>query len=143
MQKEHSMTNVFVRAVLLLFVLLSALLVYIGLESYTSISEKSVQTEHTRTAVSFLFNKFRASRTEDITYENIGDIPAIAIKNQVGNQVYKDYIYYYKGAIYELYIDSEYQADVNYGDKIVEVEEFSIQQEEKEWKISVNHHRIR
>lgn len=112
-----------------LFTITSLVLVVIGSRVYQNITDSMDDNYRLNTAVSYVANKARALDTAgDITLEELDGVRVLRMEQDIEGVRYQTLIYYYDGALRELFIDSAREAELSYGQSILTLSGFTIEQ---------------
>ena len=113
-----------------MFALFSMLLVVIGARVYRNIVAVGEENTQTRAAFSYVSNKVRAKGgAEDaVSLEEREGIGVLTLAGDVENQGYETCIYFYDGKLCESYRSVGQPFSPELGEKIVEVEDFIMEE---------------
>ena len=128
----------FVLTLFLLLATLSISVIIAGSSVYEKISENMDNNYDRRVTFSYLATKIRQNDIGGNIYvEHKDGVPMIAIKEFYDDEEYVTYIYYYEGAIREVFLDmvSAKEFDFDWGDEIIKAEGF-------EFSFSDDHEKI-
>jgi len=118
---SHAIDTFFILALLALFAITSFFVIIIGARQYHSIADQMTQNYETRTASSYLVEKFNQNDIAgSVSITEIDGIPAIALTQTVNNQNYTTYIYAYEGYLRETTVSEGTAITPSYGQKIIE-----------------------
>ncbi|MCD8346804.1 MAG: DUF4860 domain-containing protein [Lachnospiraceae bacterium] len=131
-QKQHSTNTLFTFLLLLVFALFALLLASTGAVVYQN-SVASLDENYTsRTAVAYVAEKIRQYDSEgQISFSQVEDIPALALHSaEDASAATVTYIYFYDGSLCELYVREETTPAAAMGTAMVELSDFTIEQEQ-------------
>ena len=118
---SRAIDTFFILALLALFAITSFFVIIIGARQYHSIANQMTENYETRTASSYLAEKFNQNDVEgSVTLTDVEDIPAIALTQTIHGQAYTTYIYAYEGYLREVTVSSDTAITPEAGQKIVE-----------------------
>ncbi len=100
---RHTIDTFFIMALLALFSITSIFVILIGAKQYHSIADRMTENYETRTATSYLVEKFHQfDGSGSVSQVDIEGIPAISLSQEVGESTYYTYIYVYDGYLREI-----------------------------------------
>lgn len=113
-----------------MFALFSLLLVVIGARVYRNIVSTGEENTQMRAAFSYVANKVRAKggARDTVSLEEKEGLQVLTLAGDVGNQGYETCIYYYDGKLCESYRAADLPFSPDTGEKIVEVEDFMMEE---------------
>lgn len=127
---EHSVDGIFTFALISIFAILALLIVVIGTKVYKDIVETSQINNEVRSSLSYVSNKVRSNDGEGtITIDTKDGMDVLRIGHEYDGEPYETIIYFYEGAIYEYFGTSIMDFSPSYGEKIIEVSDFSMRGE--------------
>lgn len=125
--KKHSMDTLFTFLLLLVFALFSLLLTAMGSAVYRSGVKHLNENYTSRTAIAYVSEKVRQhDGAGDIFLTEVEEIPAIGFRDEIENNAFITYVYYWEGALRELFIRADNTPLAAMGNSIVELESFEI-----------------
>lgn len=126
--KKRHMTDLFFTLSLFgVFAVCSFILILIEVQVYRSSADQLTSTYSTRTALSYTAEKIRQhDREGSIFLTKINGETALAMKDQVGEEIYITYIYPDTDSLYELSVREGASVSAELGEKILEVKDFHI-----------------
>ena len=128
---EHSIDGIFTFTLISIFAVLALFIVVVGTKVYKNIVQTSQINNEVRSSLSYVSNKVRSNDSEGSVKVDIMDgIDVLRIEHEYDKELYETVIYFYQGAIYEYFGSSSMEFSPDYGEKIIEVSDFSIRQEE-------------
>lgn len=117
-----------------LFCVLAASLltvVLLGANVYGKTVETMRQNYEKRTAIGYVTGKLRQCENAGaVSLGELGDLPALVLREQVGGQTLLTYIYYYDGALCEVFANEQARLGPQNGQRILEVAHFSVHEAE-------------
>jgi len=118
---SRAIDTFFILALLALFAITSFFVIIIGARQYHSIANQMTENYETRTAASYLVEKFNQNDAEgSVTLTDMEGIPAIALTQTIRKQQYTTYIYAYEGYLREVTVSASAAVTPASGQKIVE-----------------------
>ena len=133
---QHSMQGAFIFVLLGLFALMSTLMVLLGAQMYHSTVDSSQYNNEKRVMGAYVRSMIRSMDAGDISVEEPGGIPAVALKETWEGEQYVTWIYQYDGALYEQYTDMEDEFNPERGTEICPAN--SLSAELKDGLLTVN-----
>lgn len=122
---RHAIDTFFILALLALFSITSFFVIMIGARQYHSIANQMTENYETRTASSYLVEKFHQNDTNgSVMITDINGIPAVALTQTIREQNYTTYIYAYDGYLREITVSQGTSVTPSSGQKIVEASGF-------------------
>ncbi|MBE5939090.1 MAG: DUF4860 domain-containing protein [Lachnospiraceae bacterium] len=119
--KSHSVGIVFSMSLICLFTILSALLIYMGYESYKGIIDNREYNKNTRVALSYLTGKVRtADSTKGVNVSERNGYEVLSISEGDCETL----IYYYKNSIYEVYMAKGDDFLPEFGERVAKVKSY-------------------
>ncbi|MEG2429300.1 MAG: DUF4860 domain-containing protein [Oscillospiraceae bacterium] len=126
-KKTSATTSVLMLVIFSIFSVSSFILVIIGANSYKSIINGIDDNNQIRATLSYVTNKVRQNDCKDaISVEKINGEDVLILASKSDEEIYKTYIYHYKGKLYESYLQSDVKFIENEGEEIVEIEDLNI-----------------
>lgn len=126
-EKRHTIDILFVITLFAVFALSVLSLTGVGARVYDSIVEKMSDNYESRTAFSYVVNKVHQNDADGaITIGTYGGCKALILTEEIDNVSYSTYLYYYDGAIKELYTRAGQEFDPTYGTDIMDVDGFEV-----------------
>lgn len=124
---RHTLDSAFILALLALFSITSFFVIMIGAKQYHSIADRMTENYETRTASSYLLEKFRQHDiAEAVTITEIDGIPAISFSQVINERSYQTLIYAYDGYLREITISEDSNIRPDAGQKVIEVAQLMI-----------------
>lgn len=123
-EQSHRVNGVLMLLVYGGFALFSLLLVVVGARVYRNIVSTGQENTRVRAAFSYVAGKVHMS-TGSLSLKEEGDLKILVLGTQT--EGYETRIFYYDGAVRELYQESEQEFLPEMGEKIVEVQEFHME----------------
>lgn len=110
-----------------MFALFSLLLVLFGARVYRGVVTTGQQNTALRTSFSYIANKVHMCReTDGLQVQRQGEVDVLVLPESYGSDHYETRIYYADGALWEQFVPAEAPFDAAAGEKVADVEEFSI-----------------
>ena len=104
---QHSMQGVFIFVLLGLFALMSTLMVLLGAQMYRATVDRSQYDNENRVMGAYVRSMIRSMDGGEVSVEEPGGIPALALKETIDDEVYVTWLYQYEGKLYELFTELE------------------------------------
>lgn len=118
---SRAIDTFFILALLALFAITSFFVIIIGARQYHSIADQMTQNYETRTASSYLVEKFNQNDVAgSVSIADVEGIPAIALTQTIHEQNYTTYIYAYDGYLREVTVSEGVAITPASGQKVVE-----------------------
>ena len=102
---QHSMQGVFVFVLLGLFALMSTLMVLLGAQMYRSTVDRSEYNNEHRVMGAYVRSMIRSMDGGEISVEQPGGIPALALKETIDDEEYVTWLYVHEGVLYEQFTE--------------------------------------
>lgn len=133
MKTKHSVDIIFVLGLFGTFAILSVLLILVGSNIYSGIVERAEGNAQIRISLSYIVNKVHAHDKEDgVFLEERDGVRVLIMEETYGEEIYQNLIYYHDGAIKEALVNKTSNFEFSYGDKIIEVENFQMEEKIEE-----------
>ena len=128
LRSQHHVTDmVFTLGLFCVFTASMFLLVMIGIQVYRATVSHMQDTYSTRTVISYVAEKVRQHDvTGGVELTTVEDRTALRLLDELGGQVYETYIYSDGDYLCELTVRAGTEADLSMGERILEVQGFSI-----------------
>lgn len=118
---SRAIDTFFILALLALFAITSFFVIIIGARQYHSIANQMTENYETRTASSYLAEKFNQNDVAgSVSITDVEGIPAVALTQKIHEQDYTTYIYAYEGYLREFTVSEGAVITPASGQKIVE-----------------------
>lgn len=125
-RQRHSVSGLFTLILLLLFAFSTLSLVLLGTRIYRNGVAQLNRNYTTRTAVAYVTEKLRQHEEAGcISFTELDDIPSLLLKDSLDGDTFFTYIYFYDGALRELFVRSGTEASPAMGNRIVALDSFS------------------
>ncbi|MBR0368411.1 MAG: DUF4860 domain-containing protein [Clostridia bacterium] len=118
MKVQHGMQGTFIFVLLGLFALMSTLMVLLGAQMYRATVDRSQYNNENRVMGAYVRSMVRSLDSGEVSVEEPGGIPAVALKETWEGEQYVTWIYQYDGALYEQYTDMEDEFNPERGTEI-------------------------
>ena len=113
----------------LLIVILSVMIISLGKNIYDNINEDRNTNYELRVTLSYIANKIRQSdKMGAVEIKEFNGVNAVVINEVYDEENYQTWIYFYDGAIYEMFTDEVTTFDLADGMKVVEADLFNIEE---------------
>lgn len=122
--RTRSFDTVFVITLMCAFIIISLLLVGIGANLYRTQQETSQGDYELRTALSYVSNRVKQCRGET-EIEEFGGVRTLTFTEEIAGVDYLTYIYYYDGALRELFTAADSQFDPEQGQTVTALADFT------------------
>lgn len=124
--KGHTMSGVFVFLLIGVFAVASVILVLTGVKVYRSVTDSAAANADYQLAISYLRNKVHTyDHQNGISIREMDGLQALSLAEIYDGEKYETYIYFYEGALYELFIDAGTDFDPELGERLTEVQAIS------------------
>ena len=125
---SRSVDTFFILVLLALFSITSFFVIMIGARQYHSIANHMTENYETRTAASYLSEKFRQYDCADaVAITDLDGVPAISFTQVINEKKYQTLIYAYDGFLREITISEDSLITPDAGQKIIETQKLSIE----------------
>ena len=126
-RQRHSISGLFTMILLLLFAFSTLSLVLLGSRIYKNGVSYLNRNYTTRTAVAYVTEKIRQHDEKDtVSLSELDGIPSLLLKDTIDGNSFLTYIYFYDGALRELFIRSSMEPSPDMGSRIVALGDFSV-----------------
>lgn len=116
---ETKIDTLFLVSLFVLFAFTSSILVLTGARQYHTTTDVMAQNYEVRTAFSYFSEKIRQNDHSTLTLTDLDGTPALMLGEQTNGQTYHTYIYVYKDALRELFVDAQTSTDPSMGQSII------------------------
>ena len=130
MKVQHGMQGAFIFVLLGLFALMSTLMVLLGAQMYHATVDRSQYNNVNRVMGAYVRSMVRSLDSGEVSVEEPGGIPAVALKETWEGEQYVTWIYQYDGALYEQYTDMEDEFNPERGTEICAANSLSAELED-------------
>ena len=130
MKVQHGMQGAFIFVLLGLFALMSTLMVLLGAQMYHATVDRSQYNNANRVMGAYVRSMVRSLDSGEVSVEEPGGIPAVALKETWEGEQYVTWIYQYDGALYEQYTDMEDEFNPERGTEICPANSLSAELED-------------
>jgi len=125
---SRSIDTFFILALLTLFSITSFFVIIIGARQYHAIADHMTENYETRTAASYLVEKFRQHDSADaVSITDLEGVSAISFTQVVNEKSYHTLIYAYDGYLREITISEDSNISPDAGQKIIETAGMTIE----------------
>ena len=125
--ENHTTDLLFTIGLFCVFAAAAFILVMIGIQAYQNTVANMQDTFSTRTAVSYVAEKLRQHDADGgAELGQVDDLPALVLRDQVGQDQYLTYIYADGEALYELTVRDGTPVTADMGEQILQVHDFTI-----------------
>lgn len=122
---SHTIDLLFTFLLMLTFLLFSLLLAQTGATVYRKGADSLNETYTSQTALSYVTEKLRQHDCDgSVSLSSIDQIPALILSDDLEGASYRTYIYYYDGALRELFTRASTKVTPEMGSAIVELSGF-------------------
>lgn len=126
----HSIDTLFTFLLLLSFLLFSLLVAGTGSMVYQNGTNSLNENYTSRTALSYLTEKLRQhDHTDSVSIKKLDGIPALALYEEQNGTRYCTYLYFYDGALRELFTQASNPPSADMGTAIAELSDFTFSTE--------------
>lgn len=127
--KQFSFQFIFIMLLYLLIIILSVMIISLGKNIYDKINEDRKTNYELSVSLSYIGNKIRQSdKNGAVEIRDLHEKNALVINEVYDEENYQTWIYFYDGAIYEMFTDEETEFELADGMKLVEVDLFNIEE---------------
>ncbi len=127
--KQFSFQFIFIMLLYLLIVMLSVMIISLGKNIYDNINEDRNTNYELRVTLSFIANKIKQSdKMGAVEIKELHGMNALVINEVYDEEKYQTWIYFYDGAIYEMFTDEETSFNLADGMKVVKADSFNIEE---------------
>ena len=127
-KNRFSFQFIFVMLLYLIIVILSVMIISLGKNIYDSINKDRNTNYELRVSLSYIANKIRQSdRVGAVEITELKGTDAVLINEVYDEEKYQTWIYFYDGAIYEMFTDTGNNFELSDGMKVVEADNFHIE----------------
>lgn len=124
---QFSFQFVFIMIINLIIVILSVMIISLGKNIYDNINNDRNTNYDLRVSLSYIANKIRQSDKKDaVEITELNGINSVVINEVYDEEEYRTYIFFYDGAIYEMFTDRDSAFELSDGMKITDVDLFEI-----------------
>ena len=126
-RQRHAVSGLFSLILLLLFAFSTLSLVLLGSRIYKNGVSYLNRNYTTRTAVAYVTEKVRQhDEAGSIRLTELEGIPALLMEDEISGDTFLTYIYFYDGALRELFVRGSTDPAPDMGSRIVVLEDFSV-----------------
>lgn len=118
--RKHSVDVLFMFILFAMFAILSVLIIYIGSGVYGRISANKQINEKTRTTVSYIVNKIRATDGEDVYIDVREDTAVLVLETQSGETIINNIIYEYDSKLMEMTLEAGDEFELKHGEILLD-----------------------
>lgn len=106
--------------------------VILGANVYSSTVDEMQHNFEVRTTLGYVSGKIRQNDIADsVTIGQIENVDALIMSQQIYDSRYLTYIYFYDGALYEVFAGEDVKVSLSSGQKIMEISDFSFEEPQK------------
>lgn len=125
---SRAIDTFFILALLALFAITSFLVIIIGARQYHSIADRMTENYETRTASSYLIEKFHQHDVYgSVSVTDLEGVPSVSLTQTVNGLQYTTYIYAYEGYLREITVSADAVITPEAGQKIIEMSALDIE----------------
>mgnify|MGYP000930757964 CR=1 FL=1 len=126
---QFSFQFIFIMLLHLIIVILSVMFISLGKNIYDNINKDRNINYQLRVSLSYIANKIRQSdKKEGTEIKELHGVNAVVINEVYDEENYQTWIYFYDGAIYEMFTDENAVFELSDGMKVVEADFFKIEE---------------
>lgn len=126
--KQFSFQFILIMLLYLIIVILSVMIISLGKNIYDNINEDRNTNYELRVSLSYIANKIRQSDKKGaVEIRELHGENAVAINEVFDEEKYKTWIYFYDGAIYEMFADEDSTFELADGMKVVKADFLKIE----------------
>lgn len=130
-KKSSAFTGLFNFLLVWLLGVLALMLITVGIQTYKNTVDKMNCNAQVRTSLQYIITKFEQSPKDVVYLTQLENTSAIALEENIENQIYVTYIYFYDGALRELQIKKGAQFGPQAGEFIAAINNFEITEVEE------------
>ena len=136
-RKRHTADSLFSLLLLLIFSIFTLLLAGTGAMVYKNSAAKLDENYTSRTAVAYVSEKLRQNdRAGAVSFTEVEGCSALALQEDVEGESFVTYIYFYDGALRELFMRASSQPSAALGTAIVKLADFAVTQEDAMMRVT-------
>ena len=125
---KKSTINLISFILLAVFLIMGMFLVTVGVGAYRSVNARASLADEARMSLGYVTNKLRTYDAEgEIRIEDRNGINTIVL-TRPSYEGYETLIYFYNGTLYEMFRDTEYEIEPEFGQALVEAKDVSFSQ---------------
>ena len=126
---QFSFQFIFIMLLHLIIVILSVMIISLGKNIYDNINKDRNINYQLRVSLSYIANKIRQSdKKEGTEIKELHGVNAVVINEVYDEENYQTWIYFYDGAIYEMFTDENAVFELSDGMKVVEADFFKVEE---------------
>ena len=126
---QFSFQFIFIMLLYLIIAVLSVMIISLGKNIYDNINKDRNTNYELRVSLSYIANKIRQSdKKESLEIRGLHGANAVIINEVYDEEKYQTWIYFYDGAIYEMFTDEDSSFELYDGMKVVEADFFKIEE---------------
>ncbi len=127
-KNQFSFQFIFVMLLYLIIVILSVMIISLGKNIYDRINKDRNTNYELRVSLSYIANKIRQSDIDKaVEITKLNGVDAVLINELFDDEKYQTWIYFYDGAIYEMFTDADTAFELSDGMKVVDADDFNIE----------------
>lgn len=128
-QKNFSFHFIFIMLLYLIIVVLSFMIISLASNIYNKINQDRNTNYEIRVPLSYIANKLRQADKEGaLEIKDLQGQNSVLINEVYDEEKYQTWIYFYDGAIYEIFTDTFTSFDLSDGIRIIETDLFEIEE---------------
>ena len=118
---SHSVDTIFVLSLFCVFAVAVLLMLIMGTQAYSKISDRTDDTFYRRTAISYIAEKIRHSDREGAVFVSDFDgIPALELRQEIEGISFSTYTFFYEGEVRELFCETGLDLPADSGNSVIE-----------------------
>jgi hypothetical protein len=126
-KRQHSYDWLFSFLLLMMFAGSALILILLGSHIYQNGVTHLDENYTVRTAVAYVSEKVRQNDVSgDISLQELEGIPALQLTENIDDNTYFTYIYFWNGALRELFLGADTTPSLTMGSTVVELTDFTI-----------------
>lgn len=126
--RNHSIDSLFAFLLLLTFSLFTLLLAGMGSTIYQNGAAYLDENYTSRTAVAYVAEKIRQhDDSGNIFFTTVEELPALGLRDTIDGESYLTYVYFFDGALRELFIQENREPEAALGNRIVKLASLDIE----------------
>lgn len=130
-QKNHGIETLFPITLFFVLTIFALMVIVLAAKIYENTTANSHRNHQSRIALSYISEKIRQNEDCGISIEQFETIDALTLTQTYEGSRYDTYIYYYDGALQELFAKENVDISLSDGKIILELQEFSMKEADK------------
>ena len=127
-QKNHGIEALFPITLFFVLTIFALMVIVLAAKIYENTTVNSYRNHQSRIALSYISEKLHQSGDSEISIEQFETIDALTLTQFYKDSRYDTYIYYYDGALRELFAKEDVDISLSDGKIILELQDFSMRE---------------